>query len=71
MKNYLYKDKIPDLPPTRFRRTSIGVIEERKAALRLYMTKLSEKINIFGDDDVMKFLRLEKEVPHLLSNLRD
>lgn len=35
------------------------------------MTKLSEKVNIFGDDDVTKFLRLEKEVPHLLSNLRD
>jgi hypothetical protein len=32
---------------------------------------LSKKINIFGDDDVIKFLRLEKEVPHLLSNLRD
>ena len=28
-------------------------------------------INIFGDDDIMMFLRLEKEVPHLLSNLRD
>jgi hypothetical protein len=25
---------------------------------------------MFGDDDIMKFLRLEKEVPHLLSNLR-
>ena len=35
------------------------------------MTKLSRNINIFGDDDVVKFLRLELEVPHLLSNLRD
>lgn len=59
------------------------VIEERKKYLNCkcliviklyileYLTKLSQKINIFGDDDVIKFLRLEKEVPHLLSNLRD
>jgi len=35
------------------------------------MRNLSKSINMFGDDDIMKFLRLEKEVPHLLSNLRD
>ena len=35
------------------------------------MTKLSQNINIFGDDDVIKFLRLDKEMGHLLSNLRD
>jgi hypothetical protein len=35
------------------------------------MTNLGKTINVFGDDDIMKFLRLEKEVPHLLSNLRD
>jgi hypothetical protein len=35
------------------------------------MTNLGKSINMFGDDDIMKFLRLEKEVPHLLSNLRD
>lgn len=82
IKNYLYKDKIPELPPIRFRRKSKEVIEERKIYLTRkltrhqfisieYMNRLAEKINIFGDDDVMKFLRLEKEVPHLLSNLRD
>jgi L-arabinose isomerase len=35
------------------------------------MTNLGKTINLFGDDDIIKFLRLEKEVPHLLSNLRD
>jgi hypothetical protein len=81
----LYKDKIPELPPPRLRRKSKEVIEERKKYLTRkldknlseiifnieYMTKLSQRINIFGDDDIIKFLRLDREVGHLLSNLRD
>lgn len=35
------------------------------------MNKISKNINIFADDDIVRFVRLEKEIPHLISNLRD
>ena len=35
------------------------------------MNKISENINVFADDDIVRFIRLEKEIPHLMSNLKD
>lgn len=32
---------------------------------------MSLNINIFKDDDIITFLKLEKQIPHLLGNLRD
>lgn len=67
----LYKDKIPEMPPHRIMKKSKEVVEERIVAFARYMNKISENINVFADDDIVRFIRLEKEIPHLMSNLKD
>jgi hypothetical protein len=55
MKNLLFKDKIPELPPQRLRRKSKEVIEERKIYLtrkcKLFISNLYRIHDKFGQID--------------------
>ena len=63
-----YKNKIPQFPGKKFMKKNKEVIEERKKALAVFMNKLVVNINIFEDEDIMKFIKIES---NFIKHLRD
>ena len=53
----LLKNKIPPFPGKKLQKTSEHVIKERKEKLGAYMNKLCQNINIFHEDDIVRFLK--------------
>lgn len=69
-KNLLYKEKIPSFLQKKIFKNNDSIIKERKEKLAAYMQKLSLKVNIFMDDDIVRFLKKDFDDAQI-KNLRE
>lgn len=66
----MYKGKIPSFPKSKILKNNDHTVKERKEKLSSYMQKLSLNINIFLDDDIVRFLKKDYDDPQI-KHLRD